>query len=97
MAGAFDGVTANRREALWDAGLPVRPPRNGQRAMPVSSGAASIPDLPTSPTKRKMAGEYTVMGIYPRGHVMEFVRPNLPSNVLCAADIDSLPEGEKCW
>ena len=35
MAGAFDGVTANRREALWDAGLPVRPPRNGQRALPI--------------------------------------------------------------
>ena len=33
MAGAFDSVTANRREALWDAGLPVRPPRNGQRAL----------------------------------------------------------------
>ena len=94
MAGAFDGVTANRREALWDAGLPVRPPRNGQRAMPVST-ATSIPDLVDFTDKEKMAGEYTVMGIYPRGHVMEFVRPNLPSNVLCAADIDSLPEGEK--
>ncbi len=94
MAGAFDGVTPNRREALWDAGLPVRPPRNGQRAMPVSA-AASIPELPDFTDKEKMAGEYTVMGIYPRGHVMEFVRPTLPSNVFCAADIDSLPEGER--
>ena len=93
MAGAFDGVTANRREALWDAGLPVRPPRNGQRAMYVST-ATSIPALTDFTDKEKMAGEYTVMGIYPRGHVMEFVRPNLPSNVLCAADIDFLPEGE---
>ncbi len=94
MAGAFDGVITNRREALWDAGLPVRPPRNGQRALPMSTGDG-IPDLPDFTDKEKMAGEYTVMGIYPRGHVMEFVRPNLPSNVLCAADIDSLPEGEK--
>ena len=38
MAGAFDGMTANRRGALWDAGLPVRPPRNGQRTLPVTTG-----------------------------------------------------------
>ena len=94
MAGAFDSVTANRREALWDAGLPVRPPRNGQRAMPVSTGA-SIPDLADFTDKEKMAGEYAVMGIYPKGHVMEFVRPILPPNVLRTSDIDNLPEGEK--
>ncbi len=94
MAGAFDEVTPNRREALWDAGLPVRPPRNGQRAMSISSGT-NIPDLPDFTPKEKMAGEYAVMGIYPRGHVMEFVRPSLPTNVLPARDIDSLPEGER--
>ena len=44
MAGAFDGVTANRREVSWDAGLPVRPPRNGQRALPLSTGD-SVPEL----------------------------------------------------
>ena len=94
MAGAFDEVTSNRREALWDAGLPVRPPRNGQRAMSVSTGA-SIPDLADFTDKEKMAGEYSVMGIYPKGHVMEFVRPTLSPDVLPARDIDNLPEGEK--
>ena len=94
MAGAFDGVTANRREALWDAGLPVRPPRNGQRALPISTGG-SIPELGDFTAREKMAGEYSVMGIYPRGHVMEFVRPNLGPGVLRAADIDELPEGQE--
>ncbi len=94
MAGAFDEVTPNRREALWDAGLPVHPPRNGQRAMSISSGI-NIPDLADFTPREKMAGEYAVMGIYPRGHVMEFVRPTLPTNVLPARDIDTLPEGEK--
>ena len=94
MAGAFDGVTANRREALWDAGLPVRPPRNGQRALPISTGD-TIPELADFTAREKMAGEYAVMGIYPRGHVMEFVRPILGPDVLRAADIDNLPEGEK--
>ena len=76
MAGAFDGVAANRREALWDAGLPVRSPRNGQRALPLTTGD-NVPELPDFTAHERMAGEYAVMGIYPRGHVMEFVRPTL--------------------
>ena len=93
MAGAFDEVTPNRREALWDAGLPVRPPRNGQRALPLSTGD-NVPELEDFTAREKMAGEYAVMGIYPRGHVMEFVRPTLGPDVLRAADIDALPEGQ---
>ena len=94
MAGAFDSVMANRREALWDAGLPVRPPRNGQRALPLST-RDYIPDLTDFTPREKMAGEYAVMGIYPKGHVMGFVRPTLSPDVLPARDIDNLPEGEK--
>ena len=94
MAGTFDGVTANRREALWDAGLPVRPPRNGQRALPLST-RDNVPELPDFTAYERMAGEYAVMGIYPKGHVMEFVRPTLGPDVLPASDIDNLPEGQK--
>ena len=36
MAGAFDGIAPNRREALWEAGLHTRPSRNGQAALPAS-------------------------------------------------------------
>ena len=86
---------ANRREALWDAGLPVRPPRNGQRALPLSTRDNMSPSLRTSLPREKMAGEYAVMGIYPKGHVMEFVRPTLGPDVLRAADIDALPEGQQ--
>ena len=35
MAGAFDSVTPNRRRALWDAGLGIRPSKDGQRAFPL--------------------------------------------------------------
>ena len=94
MSGAFDRVAANRREALWDAGLPVRPPRNGQRALPISTGG-NIPELADFTAHERMAGEYAVMGIYPRGHVMEFVRHTLDPDVLPASDIDNLPEGQK--
>ena len=93
MAGAFDSITANRREALWDAGLPIRPSSNGQRAFPVS-GQESAPELPDFTEHERMVGEYRVMGIYPRGHVMEFVRPTLSADVLPAAAVEEMDNGE---
>ena len=44
---------------------------------------------------RKEAGEYRVMGIYPQGHLMEFVRPSLNPQVLPAAAVDYAREGEE--
>ena len=92
MAGAFDTLAPNRREALWDAGLGMRPGRNGQRAF---AGAVDgdVPNLPDFTAREKMAGEYRVMGIYPNGHLMEFVRPGLGADVLPAAAVDRAAEG----
>ena len=73
MSGALDSLTPNRREALWEAGLSTRPSRGGQRAFPISV-EDGVPDLVDFSAYDKMAGEYGVMGIYPKGHVMEFVR-----------------------
>ena len=76
MAGAFDAITPNRRQALWEAGLHPRPSRNGQAVLPASMDG-SVPRLADLTDAEKMAAEYAVMGIYPRGHLMEFVRPTL--------------------
>ena len=40
-----------------------------------------------------MAGEYEVMGIYPQGHLMEFVRPRLGRRVLPTTAVYGLEEG----
>ena len=93
MAGAFDGITANRREALWEEGLHSRPSRNGQVGLPVTT-EDSVPRLPDFTEREKMMGEYRVMGIYPRGHLMEFVRPGLSENVLPTVEVDSLEDDE---
>ena len=94
MAGAFDTLAPNRRQVLWDAGLSIRPGRNGQRAF---SGAVAgdVPNLPDFTAREQMAGEYRVLGIYPRGHLMEFVRPSLDPNVLPAAAVDCAAEGDE--
>ncbi len=93
-AGAFDSVTPNRREALWDAGLAVRPSRNGQRAFPMSMGDRT-PDLTDFTDYERMAGEFRAMGVYPRGHVMEFVRPTLGRNILTAVAVEEVGEDEE--
>ena len=91
-AGAFDSLTPNRRDALWQAGLAQRPGRNGQASLPIAveSNAPSLPDLTAY---EKMAGEYQTMGIYPQGHLMEFARPSLPRGTLPAAAVYQLDEG----
>ena len=94
LAGAFDAITPNRREALWDAGLSTRPSRSGQRALPASM-EDGIPELADFTAYEKMAGEYMTMGIYPRGHLMEFVRPTLGPRILPAAGVEGRCDGEE--
>ena len=93
-AGAFDGLNSNRRAALWEAGLAVRPSHAGQVGLALKTeervdGLADFTDY------EKMAGEYRVMGIYPRGHLMEFIRPRLSEQVLPTVAVEALEEGKE--
>ena len=94
MAGALDGLNPNRREALWEAGLSIRPSRSGHRAFPVSV-EDGVPDLTDFSAYESMAGEYGVMSIYPKGHLMEFVRPGLSVEVLPATSLEEIEEGRE--
>ena len=94
MAGAFDSLIPSRREALWDAGLSIRPSRNGQRSFSSSTNGC-LPELADFTDYEKMAGEYRAMGIYPKGHLMEFVRPSLAPHVMPAAAVECASEGEE--
>ena len=51
------------------------------------------PDLPDFSDFEKMAAEYRVLGIYPKGHLMQFVRPSLGKAVLPTTAVESLEEG----
>ncbi len=92
MAGAFDGIASNRREVLWEAGLYPRPSRNGQATLPVSM-EDSIPRLSDFTPYEKMVGEYQVMGIYPKGHLMQFIRLGLDPDVLPTSEVEELEDG----
>ena len=53
------------------------------------------PELADFTDYERMMGEYRVMGVYPRGHVMEFVRPTLGHDVLPTAAVEEAGEGEE--
>ena len=59
------------------------------------SGRDSVPNLADFTEYERMVGEYWVMGIYPRGYVMEFVRPTLSADVLRAAAVEEMGDGDK--
>ena len=52
MAGAFDTMAPNRREAMWEVGLYARPSRNGQVGLPIST-QDSLPGSRTSRITRR--------------------------------------------
>ena len=93
-AGAFDGLNPNRRAALWEAGLAVRPSHKGQvgLALRTENRGDRLADFTDY---EKMAGEYRVMGMYPRGHLMEFIRPRLNEQVLPTVAVEGLEEGKE--
>ena len=93
-AGAFDGLNPNRRAALWEAGLAVRPSHQGQvgLALRTEDRADGLQDFTDY---EKMAGEYRVMGMYPRGHLMEFIRPRLNEQVLPTVAVEGMEEGKE--
>ena len=57
-------------------------------------GTDGVPQLADFTEYERMVGEYRVMGIYPRGHVIEFVRPTLSADVLPTAAAEEMGDGE---
>ena len=89
LAGAFDGIAPNRRQALWEAGLTVRPAGNGQRALSLLR-PDSVAELTDFDAREQMIGEYQVLEIYPKGHLMEFVRPTLGGHIRSSVEVERL-------
>ena len=58
--------------------------------MPLEGNA---PELPDFTDYERMASEYEAMGIYPQGHLMEFIRPQLGRGVLPTTAVYDLSEG----
>ncbi|MBM4406095.1 MAG: DNA polymerase III subunit alpha [Chloroflexi bacterium] len=90
-AGAMDSLCQDRRQARWEAGLRYRPvTAQFSFALPVEQ---DMPKLPQTTAFEEMTREYQAMGIHPKGHVMAYVRSQLPKRVLTSTQALEIAEG----
>ncbi|MGD0794109.1 MAG: DNA polymerase III subunit alpha [Dehalococcoidales bacterium] len=90
-AGAFDALEPNRRKVKWEIGLRYRP-INTQLPLPLPVTQDMI-ELAKPGAWESMQDEYSVLSLYPGGHVMARLRPRLGKNLTTSRDIDSLCDG----
>lgn len=81
----------NRRETKWEVGLRYRPVgRQLAFELPVEQDMVALPEASEWDV---MKGEYNTLGLYPRAHLMEKLRPHLPPDLVRSADIRDLKDG----
>ncbi|MBN2239390.1 MAG: DNA polymerase III subunit alpha [Dehalococcoidales bacterium] len=92
-AGAFDSIEPNRRKVKWEIGLRYRPV-NSQLVLPLPV-EQDLPELESPGDWERMRGEYSIMGLYPSGHVMARLRPSLSKKVQCSRIVNHLADGSR--
>ena len=91
-AGAFDSINSNRRMTFWESGIYNSPQNTQQFSLPLNFDD-SMPQLDDFSEYEKMLGEYEAISMYPRGHIMEFIRPYVNNATSTASEIYSINEG----
>lgn len=91
LAGAFDSLAPNRRVALWEAGL-YDGPASRQLPLPINLDH-EVPELPDFTDYQKALAEYSVLGLYPQGHLLQFLRPQL-KGIWTAMQVEESSDGE---
>jgi error-prone DNA polymerase len=89
--GAFDSLEPNRRKVKWEIGLRYRP-INSQLSLPLPVNQDMV-DLDAPGDWEKMQEEYTILSLFPAGHIMEKLRPRFHNDVRCSRDIDAMRDG----
>ncbi len=87
-AGAFDGLEPNRRKVKWEIGLRYRP-INSQLPLPLPVEQDFV-ELQKPGAWESMKDEYSVLSLYPGGHVMARMRHRLGRNLITSRDIEKL-------
>jgi error-prone DNA polymerase len=90
-AGAFDSLEPNRRKAKWEIGLRYRPV-NSQLSLPLPV-TQDMAELDAPSTWERMKEEYTVLSLFPAGHIMTLLRPRFRRDICCSKDIDRMRDG----
>jgi len=93
-SGAFDLLgKRDRKQKQWELGL-IEPYYSNQKNMEFSNKESFI-ELKNVSSKEKMYEEYDSLGMYPKGHLMSFIRKDLGNGILKSTEIIGLKDGEK--
>jgi len=90
-AGAFDSLESNRRKAKWEIGLRYRPV-NRQLVLPLPV-EQNIVELESPGDWERMKEEYSILSLFPTGHIMSHLRPRFNGSFQTSRDIDKLGDG----
>ena len=90
-SGALDSLGFSRRDLIWQLGLFESKPDN-QRLMDLDFQDIN-PVLSDKNTWKEMLNEYSSLGLYPNGHVMEHVRKQLGDKVIPSNKIERFSAG----
>jgi error-prone DNA polymerase len=89
--GAFESLTANRRQPMWEAGLVLRS-QSGQLALPLPIEQDMV-ELSDMTAWERMAAEYGNLGLSPDHHPLAFIRRTLHEGVASSRHLESLEDG----
>ncbi|MEN8614233.1 DNA polymerase III subunit alpha [Dehalogenimonas sp. THU2] len=90
--GAFDAMETNRRKVKWEIGLRYRPV-NSQMALPLPV-RQDMAELAGLNDWERMQEEYSVLSLFPAGHIMASVRPRFNGRgVSRSSDIERMDDG----
>jgi error-prone DNA polymerase len=98
LSGACDSFGWPRRQLLWRLGLAPRSVSAGrggderQLALPLEP-TTSIPELPEETAWERMLADYRTTSLSVGMHPLVLLRPHLPAEVVCSADLAALPHG----
>jgi error-prone DNA polymerase len=92
-SGAFDSLELNRRKVKWEIGLRYRPVNTQlPLSLPVQQ---DLVELDSPGGWEQMKDEYSMMGLYPAGHVMSKMRHRFNKAFCTSRDIDELDDGDE--
>jgi len=90
-AGAYDGLEPNRRKVKWEIGLRYRPV-NSQLPLPLPVEQDFV-ELQSPGDWERMKEEYSLLSLYPEGHIMAHLRRRFNNGFRTSRDIEKLGDG----
>jgi error-prone DNA polymerase len=94
-AGIFDSINTSRRDTLWEASLHLNRKERGKGFLDMEI-PEDLVKLPIQSSWDSMLNEYKSMGLYPKGHVIAYLREQVKAyqDLEKSSDLSHLDAGQ---